>query len=204
MELREVARMRLVAGVCLIVSVLGCGQGVAPESGGAATVHRKLTVWVDTDVDVDMARALGTAGVSTLVVRRGRVDVRAGAPVLHLTPAPATSGDIATSSALRLETGRGTVASELAIVLWNALRSSLGPTESELILDIPESLEGMDDFIRRFRRESGLQVVPVLTLDQLANEDGLAVARASGVCIVPLFGTGGVGMAPIRVILRSR
>jgi hypothetical protein len=61
---------------------------------------------------------------------------------------------------------------------------------AEILLDLPQLPPGMADFVARLAAAGGVPVVPVLSVDQLGQEEGRGAAAAAGRCMVPAYGTG--------------
>lgn len=177
--------------VLLVAAAVACGG--PPVSRGAptaATAPRRMAVWVDRDgLDEATAVRLHMVGVDELVVWRGRISLAGGAPVVRLAPWPDTAGPLPVTAALAVDAGDTAVDAETAATVWRALKDEVPATRvSKLLLDLPRLPEGADRFVTALSAESGLSVVPLLSVRQLRQEMGLAVARAARICVVPLYG----------------
>lgn len=174
-----------------LVLLGACSEsGPLALTGEVASTPRRTVVWLDGGIDAETSGRLAASGVDELVLRRGAILLSGPAPVLQLLPAPTVEGPIPVAVALEVRgLGSGGVA-DAAEAVWSALASDFGDRlPSELILDLPELGEDADEFIARLARESGLAMVPVLTVAQLGTEGGRKVAVAAHQCIIPLFGT---------------
>ncbi len=178
----------------ILVLAIGCGRGQEVAVDKPAPLLRKTAVWVAGAVDEDVAARLKRAGVDVLVVRRGLVDLTTGSPVIKVDPAPWIAGEIRGSAALRIESGSVELKPEAASALWRGLAPVVGPTTAEIVVDIPRLSPGIAGFVRALDQESGLPVLPILTVSQIRTDRGLELAKAAGTIIVPLFGPGGVGL----------
>ena len=197
-----------------ILSLSGCSEkNREHRSGRVAPTPRKTVVWLSEEgVDAETADRLSAVGVDQLVVRRGIVRLSGAAPVVQLLPSPTVEGSIPTAVALEVE-GLGTGDHDrAAVAVWAALEADFGPSlPTELILDLPEIGDGANEFISKLAQQSGLAVVPVLTVAQIGTEAGRAVARTAHRCIVPAFGSqdadlrgiGDLGTQPLAVRLAA-
>jgi hypothetical protein len=174
-----------------MVLLAGCSDRAIEHLGGnVAPTPRRLVVWLDDDgVDAESAARLADSGVDQLVVRRGVIRLSNAAPVVQLLPRPPVAGSIPVSAALELRGVGSDTDEKSADAVWAALEADFGDRPPpELILDLPHADESTATFISRLARQSGLAVIPVLTVSQLQTEAGRAVARAAHRCIVPVFG----------------
>lgn len=174
--------------------VAACGDGVSRSLTAVSPKGRETVLWIDGGVDDDLAASLRRAGVTRVVVRRGTVNLTSATPVLRIVDGPEVAGEIPVAPALHLEIGDRALDGDTAETLWQGLGPALGGTPAELLLDMPRLPGGCDAFIAGLRASSGLDVVPILTVEQVNTPRGLATARAAGQCIVPLFGPGGGGL----------
>ncbi len=182
-----------------IVTLLGtlvaaCGDGVSHPIALATPQNRQTVIWIDEGVDDELAASLRRAGVSRVVVRQGTVNLTSAAPVLRIVDGPEIAGEIPVAPALRIETGDRALDADTGETLWRGLGPVLAGAPAELVLDMPRLPEGADIFVAQLSEASGLDVVPILSVDQVSSPRGLAVALAAGQCIVPLFGPGGGGL----------
>ena len=185
------SRSRALLAVC-VATLLGCGGGPGERPGReVAPIPRRTVVWLSTDgVDAATAERLAAVGVDQLVVRRGSVLLSDAAPVVRLADPPPVAGPIPTAVALEVR-GRGGGDHE-AEAVWAALAADFGERlPAELVLDLPDLGEASHQLVTELARESGLAVVPFLSVSQIATEDGQAVLRAARACVVPVFGTAG-------------
>ncbi|HSL17223.1 MAG TPA: hypothetical protein VLB51_04890 [Methylomirabilota bacterium] len=184
-------RSRLLLAVCA-ATLVGCGGGPGERAGReVAPIPRRMVVWLNAEgVDAVTADRLAASGVDQLVVRRGSVLLSGAAPVVRLADPPPIAGSIPTAVALEVR-GRGGGDHE-AEAVWAALAADFGERlPAELVLDLPDLGEETHHLVTELARESGLAVVPLLTVSQIATEDGRAVLRAARACVVPVFGTVG-------------
>jgi len=184
----------LLACVCALV---GCGRdGSDRGSREVAPIPRRTVVWLTADgVDDATAAGLAAVGVDQLVVTRGTIMMSGGAPVLRLRDAPPVEGPIPTAVALEIRGLGSGITDETAAAVWTALEADFGTRlPAELILDLPELGERSHDLVAELAEESGLAVVPLLTISQVATAEGRAVVEAAHGCIVPVFGTAGTGL----------
>jgi len=176
----------------LVLLVAGCGDDAAPNmtSLGAA-IPRQTTVWLGPEgLEEDVALRLGNAGVDEVVVRRGRVDLTSGVPVLRLTNEAPLAAVVPVGVELSVEGLPAKLDPSAAESLWRALEGDLGGlTLAELILDLRQLHPAMGAFLSSLAEVSGASVVPVLTVEQLATAEGRDVARAAGTIIVPAYGS---------------
>jgi hypothetical protein len=78
-----------------------------------------------------------------------------------------------------------------AASVWRAVMAEeAGTPPAEIVLDLPALPSGTAEFVARLVASAGVPVVPVLSVDQLGQEEGRRVAAAAGRCMVPAFGTG--------------
>ncbi len=173
---------------------IGCGGGQGVPADQPSPLLRKTSVWVGGAIDEDVAARLKRAGVDRLVIRRGSIDLTAGTPVIKVDQAPEIAGEIPVSAALRFESGLIELQPDSASVLWRALAPVVGATTAEIVVDVPRLSPGIPGFVRALDQESGLPVVPILTVSQIRTDLGLELAKAAGTVIVPLFGPGAVGL----------
>ena len=174
-----------------MVLLLGCSdRAIEQLAGDVAPTPRRLVVWVDGGgVDAETADRLADSGVDQLVVRRGLIRLSDAAPVVQLHPRPPVEGSLPVAVSLELRGVASDVDEEAADAVWSALKADFGDRlPPELILDLPEVGEAVGPFVSRLARQSGLAVVPILTVSQLQTEVGRAVALAAHRCIVPVFG----------------
>ncbi len=185
-----------VTALAALLLAAGCGSP-APSPGGVEAVPRATRVWIGTDgLDEATAVRLRQLGVDGVVVRRGSVALAGGAPVVRLEPWPGITGPLPIAAAYVLDPGAGEAEPSAAEVLWRALADDVAAGgASELVLDVARTGRGLDRLVAQLAATSGLPVTPVLSVEQLHDPRGVAIARATGSCIVPLFGHPG---APLR------
>ena len=179
------------------IALFGCGRPDHEAEGHqVAPVPRRTVVWLAADgLDSATATRLAEAGVDELVVTRGAVLLSGAAPVVRLRDAPPVEGPIPTAVALEVRGLGGAVAEDTAAAVWAALEVDFGDQlPAELILDLPELGDRAHDLVAGLAAESGLAVVPILSVSQLATDEGRAVVAAAHGCIVPVFGTTGTGL----------
>ena len=179
----------------LAVLLLAWGCSGAPniaEVGSVAPMPRRTVVWLDaTGIDEATAGQLQRAGVDELVVPRGTVNLGSGSPVLRLSSEPPVAGPIPVAIALRVDGIGRDLDPELASAVWRVIAAEIGDvTPAEIVLDLPQLVPGLGEFLARLSSEAGVPAVPVLTAEQLQTTDGVRAARAARVCVVPAFGTG--------------
>lgn len=167
------------------------GNGVEHLSTEVAPTPRRMVVWLDTDgVDAETADRLAASGVDQLVVRRGKILLSGPAPVVQMLPNPMVEGSIPTAVALEVRGLAAKIDDHAADAVWSALEADFGgQLPSELILDLPDTGRAAADFVGRLAHQSGLAVVPMLSISQLQTDAGRAAAEAAHRCIVPVFGS---------------
>lgn len=180
----------LLVGMALLI---GCSQpGLERLSGEVAPTPRKMVLWLDENgVEAETADRLAASGVDQFVVRRGLILLSGGAPVVQLLPIPPIEGSIPLAVALEVRGFGPDGEDHTADAVWSALEADFGDRlPSELILDLPDVGDGeaAGSFVSRLAQQSGLAVIPVLTVSQLQTEAGRVVAQAAHRCIVPVFG----------------
>jgi len=185
-------RRVLVAALAVLPVVAGCGPP-AVATGGFAAVPRATRVWIGADgIDEATAVRLGQLGVDGVVVRRGSVALAGGAPVVRLEPWPGLAGPLPVAAAYVLDPGVVESDPSAAEVLWRALADDVAEGgASELVLDVTRLNRGLDRLLAQLAAASGLPVTPVLSVEQLRDPGGVAVARAVRSCLVPLYGRPG-------------
>jgi hypothetical protein len=167
----------------------GCGgsseNGLAPP-----LVSRQSVVWLTEEgIDSDTARHLKRAGVDLIMVRLGSVRLSSDVPVPMLVPVPPLAGDIDVGIALQIEQAKPEIEPSQAKVLWQALDEALGDLQpTEIALQLPEVRGGLQEFVDRLGRESGLKVLPVLTVDQLIIPEAIELVQAAKGCVVIAYG----------------
>ena len=179
----------VVAGVLLASA---CGGGAPPNvSSLHAAIARRTTMWLGSQgLDEDTAVRLREAGIDTVVVQRGRVDLASGVPVLKLGGDVPRTGVLPVGLELTVERLPAELNPSAAEALWRAIEGDLGAaTPAELILDLRELSPDLGAFIAALAEVSGAPVVPVLTVEQLASDEGRDAARAARTCIVPAYGS---------------
>jgi len=188
---------------CLVVLLAGslaltaCTETeIGHRSAEVAPTPRRTVVWLTEEgIDAETADRLAEVGVDQLVVRRGSILLTGGAPVVRLLPSPTVGGSIPTAIALEVPRPILTDHLDAADAVWAALEVDFGDRlPSELILDFPELGEETGGFVSRLALQSGLAVVPILSVSQIDSALGQAVAKAAHRCIVPLFGSQGADL----------
>jgi hypothetical protein len=179
----------------MTVLVLGCG-GRGPSFHEVAPTPRRLVVWLgDEGLDSATAQRMRDAGVDEIVVRRGSMNLSGQAPVLRFNPAPPVEGAIPVGIELEVQGVRADLDRSAADAVWRAIDAELaGSVPAELILDLPRLAEGLDEFVTALTEASGVSVVPLLSFEQIQNEEGLRTAAAARICVVPAFGTDGADL----------
>jgi len=189
MKVQDLPPVLLLAG---LLSLAACaGEQDGGGGGKVAPIPKKSVMWLTEDgIDGETADRLAAVGVDQLVVRRGVILLSGGAPVVRLLPSPPVEGTIPIAAELEVS-GIGSVIDENAAAsVWTALEADFGAhLPTELILVFPELGSTAGGFVSKLAQQSGLAVVPVLTVAQLDDEFGRAVARAAHRCIVPAFGS---------------
>lgn len=197
-----------------VFSIIACSEkNTEHRTTDVASTPRRTVVWLsEQGVDAETADLLAEAGVDQLVVRRGAVRLSGAAPVVQLLPAPTVEGSIPTAIALEIQGLGSSDHDRAAVAVWAALEADFGSRlPTELILDLPQIGDGANDFISELARESGLAVIPVLTVGQIETEAGRNLAKAAHRCIVPAFGSqdadlrglGDMGTQPLAVRLAA-
>ncbi len=179
--------------------IFGCGGG-GPSFQEVAPAPRRLAVWLDeSGLDSATSDRMRAAGVDEVVVRRGSLNLARQAPVLRFGRMPEVEGAIPVGIALEVQAVRPDLGRAAAEAVWSALEAELaGSVPAEVILDLPRLTDDFDDFVRALTDVSGVSVVPLLSFEQLQHEDGLRVAAAARVCVVPAFGTDEAGLRGVR------
>jgi hypothetical protein len=186
---------RALSAAILTAMFLACG-GRGPSFQEVPPAPRRLVVWLgDEGLDAETAERMRVAGVDEVVVRRGSVNLAGRAPVLRLNSMPPVEGAIPVAIALEVQGVRTDLDRSAAEAVWRALAAELnGSVPAELILDFPRLVEGLGEFVTSLTEVSGVSVVPLLSFDQIQQEDGLRVAESARVCVVPAFGTDGADL----------
>jgi hypothetical protein len=110
--------------------------------------------------------------------------------VLRFEPRPPLAGSLPVGFLLEVEGARPDLADGTAGSVWRALMAEEdGVPPAEIIVDLPDLPAGVATFVHELASAAGIPVVPVLAVDQLAQEEAIRVARAAGQCLVPAFGT---------------
>ena len=174
------AMKRALSAAVMTVLVLGCG-GRGPSFHEVAPTPRRLVVWLgDEGLDSATAQRMRDAGVDEIVVRRGSMNLSGQAPVLRFNPAPPVEGAIPVGIELEVQGVRADLDRSAADAVWRAIDAELaGSVPAELILDLPRLAEGLDEFVTALTEASGVSVVPLLSFDQIQNEEGLRTAAAA-------------------------
>ncbi len=182
----------------LLVAAAGCG-GDEPSFQEVAPAPRRLVMWLESEgLDETTAAQLQAVGVDEVVQWRGTLDLQGQAPFLEVDPVGKVEGSIPLGIALRVSGVRPGLDEEAAEAVWRALERQLdGSIPAELILDLPDLAEGIEDFMIALRDVSGVEVVPILSFNQLLGEEGRRVAGAMRSCLVPAFGTDGADLRGI-------
>ena len=182
-----------------ISGVLGACGSEAPSYREVAPAPRRLVMWLGSaGLDASAAERLQSAGVDEVVVRLGSVDLSGQAPLLRFDSVGTVEGPIPVGIALEVSGVRFGLDEEAAEAVWRGIETELAASiPAEVVLDLPRMVEGLDDFVASLSEVSGIPVVPILSFEQLRSEEGLAVARAARVCIVPAFGSDGAGLRGI-------
>jgi hypothetical protein len=186
-------RLTSAAALAALVVLSACGGSGGTE--GAPTVQptaRRTVVWLDErGLDDITAAELKRAGVDSVLARRGSLDLSGGAPVLRIDPMPAVSKTLPAGAVLTVEGVREGLDDKAAEAAWRALAAELADRPPpELILDLPVVVPGMAGFVSRLVSMADVPIVPLLSIEQIQDEEAVLVAEAAGVCIVPAFGTG--------------
>jgi hypothetical protein len=187
--------MRIVwtLAVTSLVLASACGGSDAPSSTNSVdTIERRTVVWLDDrGLDAITAAELERAGVDAVLVRRGAINLAQAAPVLRIDATPQLAGSIPIGAVLTVEGAREGLDDEMADAVWRAVVAELAESPpSELVLDLPDVPPGMGDFIERLVSLTKLPIIPLLTFEQIGDEEAVRVAEAAGVCVIPAFGTG--------------
>jgi len=180
--------------------MLACACG-GPDSGaggaeaGEANV-RRTTVWLGDDgLDSMTAAELRMVGVDKVIVRRGVLDLAGAAPVLGFHPKPVIEGDLPVGIALRVEGAREELDRDMAEAVWRAIAAQEGDRRpAEVVLDLPDVPAGMAEFVADLARVSGVPMVPLFSVSQLADREVGRVVARTGACVVPVAGTGHAGL----------
>ncbi len=183
--------MPAAAIVVLVASACGDGGHQAPSTD-LAPEPRRAVVWVsEGGLDEITAAELARVGIDEVVVRRGVVDLAGEAPVIRFDPKPPIAGGLPAGCLLAVEGAREGLDAAAAASVWRAVMAEeAGAPPAEIVLDLPDLPPGTADFVARLAASAGVPVVPVLTVNQLGQEEGRLVAAAAGRCMVPAFGTG--------------
>lgn len=179
--------------------VAGCGGG-GPSFQDVAPSPRRLAVWLgDTGLDLETAERMRAAGVDEVVVRLGSLNLSGQAPILRFAQAPPVEGAIPVGIFLEVRELREDLDRSVAESVWRAIESELdGRVPAEIILDLHRLTSDFADFIGELTEVSGVSVVPLLSFEQLQNEEGLRIASVARTCVVPAFGTDGADLRGVR------
>jgi len=160
---------------------------------------RRAAVWVDENgLDAATSERMRAAGVDEIVVRIGGLNLAGQAPVLRFTPTAHVEGGIPVGIVLEVEGARPGLGETAAEAVWRALDNELrGKTPAEIILDTPRLSEGFDQFAESLTEVSGVSVVPLLSFEQLQEEDGLRLASVARTVVIPAFGSDGADLRGI-------
>jgi hypothetical protein len=190
-----ITKGRLLPALAVAVSALtACGGGAADqEKESVAPVPRRTSVWLSAEgIDAQWSARLAAVGIDQLVVRRGSILLSGPTPVVQLNDPPPVEGAIPSAVALEVRGTSSQVGEATADAVWAGLAAHFGDRmPAELILDLPVLFDGTSDFVLRLAQQSGLAVVPVLTVSQISTVEGLAVVQAAHGCIVPVYGIDG-------------
>jgi hypothetical protein len=178
---------------CIVAGLLGCAD---PEREAGSFepegIPRRTVIWLgERGLDEITAAGLARVGIDQVVIRRGALDLTGSAPVVRFDPWPELAGDIPIAFLFELEGVREGLDEDTAVAVWRAIAAEEArPGPAEIILDMPELAPGLELFVESLARISGSPVVPLLSLEQLADEGTRSVVSAAGSCVVPVFGTG--------------
>lgn len=155
------------------------------------SLPRRTVVWLgESGLNEATAALLQRSGVDLLVTPRGEVDLSGQLPVFRMAPAPAVAGSIPVALALDVTGVRSDLEEEMAAAVWRAIVEKVGDSiPAEIILDLPRLPDGVSDFVDRLSAESGLPVIPVLSIEQLREREAIQTARAARACVIPAYGT---------------
>jgi hypothetical protein len=194
-----IAMARTLSAAILMGLFIGCGGG-GPSFQEVAPTPRRLVVWLGPEgLDAETAERMRAAGVDEVVVRRGSMNLAGRAPVLRFNSAPPIEGAIPVGIELEVQGVRGDLDRAAAESVWRAIDAELdGSVPAELILDMPRLTESLDEFLISLTEVSGVSVVPMLSFEQIQQEDGIRAARAARTCVVPAFGTDGADLRGVR------
>jgi hypothetical protein len=184
---------RAAAALLVVLVATACR---APETfsraSSAAPVPRKTVIWLDTTgLDQATATQLQRVGVDQLVVPLGTVNLAGGSPVLRLEPIAPVAGPIPVAVSLQVNGVGGDLDPGAASQVWRAISAEMGETTpAEIILDLPEVVPRVSEFLARLSDQAGVPVVPILTLEQLRSEAAVKAATVARLCVVPMYGSG--------------
>jgi hypothetical protein len=179
----------------LAALILGCGGG-GPSFQEVAPTPRRLVVWLGAEgLDAETAERMRAAGVDEVVVRRGSMNLAGRVPVLRFDPMPPVEGAIPVGIALEVQGMREDLDRAAAEAVWRAIDAELeGSVPAEVILDVPRLTKDLGEFVTSMTEVSGVPVVPLLSFEQIQQEDGLRSAAGERICVVPAFGTDGADL----------
>jgi hypothetical protein len=189
---------RALSTAVLAALLLGCGGGGSSFQEVAPT-PRHLVVWLGAEgLDAETAARMRAAGVDEVVVRRGSMNLAGRVPVLRFDPMPPVQGAIPVGIALEVQGVREDLDREAAEAVWRAIDAELdGSVPAEVILDLPRLAKDLDQFLAALTEVSGVPVVPLLSFEQIQQEDGVRTAAGARICVVPAFGTDGTDLRGI-------
>jgi hypothetical protein len=181
---------RALSTAVLAALFFGCGGG-GPTFQEVAPTPRRLVVWLGAEgLDAETAERMRAAGVDEVVVRRGSMNLSGRVPVLRFDPMPTVQGAIPVGIELEVQGVREDLDRAAAEAVWRAIDAELdGSVPAEVILDMPRLTENLDEFLTSLTEVSGVPVVPLLSFEQIQQEDGVRTAAGARICVVPAFGT---------------
>ena len=185
-------RCTTAAAVVVLVASSCADDGRQAPPAEIAPEPRRAVVWLSgRGLDEITTAELARVGIDEVVVRRGIVDLAGGAPVLRFDPKPTISGDLPAGVLLQVKGARAGLDAATAASVWRAVMAEeAGVPPAEIVLDLPDLPAGTADLVARLATAAAVPVVPVLSVDQLGEDEGRRVAMAAGRCVVPVFGTG--------------
>jgi hypothetical protein len=177
--------------ILFLAGTIACSGGAPPVTDapeGSSPQLRQLVAWIDQPVDEELAIRMAGIGVDRVVVRRGRIDVRSGSPVLRMSAASRVPDTMDIGHWYFVTADETALSDEIGAIVWHTIASSLERLPSEVLLEFSTVPAGAGDFIRRLADQSGIPVILVIPTSQLKNPQVVEAARKADGAVVPVAG----------------